>query len=136
MNDESLLNDFLEAASMEPDDPLVLFGLTAEYFKLQRYDEAIKTAQHLITVQPDYSAAHKLLGQALAAKGDTVPRCRLIKSASGPRSKRETCKQRKRWKSSSTASRIPNSQEGGAAPAGIGSVGFSPRIERRRPRRH
>ncbi|PWT91827.1 MAG: hypothetical protein C5B54_04550 [Acidobacteria bacterium] len=71
-DDESLLNDFLEAARLEPDDPLVLFGLATEYLKLNRYDEAISTSQHLIEVQKEYSAAYRLLGQAYTAKGNTV----------------------------------------------------------------
>ena len=70
MDDESLLNDFLEAAAMEPNDPLVLFGLASEYLKLNRFDEAVSTAQQLIQVQRDYSAAYRLLGQAYSGKGD------------------------------------------------------------------
>lgn len=72
MDDDSLLNDFLEAASLEPNDPLVLFGLATEYLKLHRYDKAIATAQQLIQEQQDYSAAYKLLGQAYAGKGESA----------------------------------------------------------------
>lgn len=80
MQDDSLLNDFLEAAAMEPDDPVVLFGLASEYLKLNRYDDAIATAQRLIQVQNDFSAAYRLLGQAYTGKGATDEAIRIYQS--------------------------------------------------------
>lgn len=65
---------------MEPNDPVVLFGLASEYFKLNRFVEAIATAQRLIQVQRDYSAAYRLLGQAYAGKGDIDEAIRIFQA--------------------------------------------------------
>jgi len=103
MEDESLLNDFLEAAKLEPDDPLVLFGLASEYLKLNRYDEAIATAQHLIEVQKDYSAAYRILGQAYAGKGDVVLLSIPTRPAFTLPARKGTYKLKKKWKCSCIA---------------------------------
>lgn len=51
------------------DGALPRFGLGAEYFKHQRYDEAIPHLRRAVEFDPRYSAAWKLLGQSLAAAG-------------------------------------------------------------------
>lgn len=82
MTGDELLNEFLEAAKLEPDDPLVLYGLGNEYLKLRRYQEAIQTFAHLIEIQEDYSAAYRQLGQAYAGIGEPLMRSRGTKPAS------------------------------------------------------
>ena len=89
---------------MEPDDPLVLFGLASEYLKLQRYEEAIKTARHLISVQPDYSAAHKILGRLLPVMATPMPPSIPTKQESESPKQKGISKPKKKWKYSSTAS--------------------------------
>ena len=49
------------------DSALLRFGLGGEYFKQQRYDEAMTHLQRAVELDPRYSAAWKLLGQSLAA---------------------------------------------------------------------
>lgn len=47
------------------DNALVRYGLGGEYIKLKRYDAAVTHLRQAVTHDPAYSAAWKLLGQAL-----------------------------------------------------------------------
>lgn len=49
------------------DNALLRHGLGGEYLKLKQYDEAIGHLQKAVEHDPKYSAAWKLLGQALTA---------------------------------------------------------------------
>jgi len=49
---------------------LLRFGLGNAYSQAQRWPEAIAHLQRAVALDPDYSAAWKLLGKALVASGD------------------------------------------------------------------
>lgn len=51
------------------DNALLRYGLGGEYLKLKQYDEAIEHLQKAVEHDPTYSAAWKLLGQALSEAG-------------------------------------------------------------------
>lgn len=52
------------------DSALLRHGLGAEYLKLKDYARAIAHLREAIDKDPKYSAAWKLLGEALAASGE------------------------------------------------------------------
>jgi tetratricopeptide (TPR) repeat protein len=64
------LIDNLEALlARGQDSALLRHGLGAEYLKLKNYDKAIEHLRQALAKDPKYSAAWKLLGEALAESG-------------------------------------------------------------------
>lgn len=53
------------------DSALLRYGLGNEYLKAGRFDNAAEQLRRAVVLDPRYSAAWKLLGQALAAAGRT-----------------------------------------------------------------
>jgi predicted Zn-dependent protease len=53
------------------DNALLRYGLGNEYLKAGRFDNATEHLRQAVAHDPGYSAAWKLLGQALAAAGRT-----------------------------------------------------------------
>jgi Tfp pilus assembly protein PilF len=51
------------------DDKLLHFSLASEYLKVERCDEAAAAAARAIELDPEYSAAWKVRGKALAGAG-------------------------------------------------------------------
>ena len=51
------------------DSEMLRFTLGNAYFAEQRFDQAIKHLQEAVRLKPDYSAAWRVLGRALAADG-------------------------------------------------------------------
>ncbi len=49
------------------DNALLRYGLGGEYLKLQNFDKAVEHLRKAVEKDPKYSAAWKLLGQALAS---------------------------------------------------------------------
>lgn len=49
------------------DNALVRYGLGNEYLKLKQFDKAAEHLRQAVEFDPNYSAAWKLLGRALAA---------------------------------------------------------------------
>ncbi len=65
----SLINS-LEAMLLQGHDSALLrFGLGSEYLKQEQYDRAVLHLRGALEIDVRYSAAWKLLGQALAATG-------------------------------------------------------------------
>ncbi len=65
----SRIEQFEQLLAMDPQDPLLYFGLGEAYLEAKRYEEAIGTLQKLLEIQPEYSAAYRHLGQALEKSG-------------------------------------------------------------------
>lgn len=63
--DRSKLEQFKELAELDPDDPVVHYGLGSEHLKLGEFAEAAAAFRRAIALQPDYSAAYRELGKAL-----------------------------------------------------------------------
>ena len=53
------------------DSPLLRFSMGNELLAAERPDEAAEQFEKAVEQDPDYSAAWKLLGKALAEAGDT-----------------------------------------------------------------
>ncbi|HEX8853194.1 MAG TPA: tetratricopeptide repeat protein [Pyrinomonadaceae bacterium] len=68
---QSRLEIFAEMARQQPDDAMVWYGLASEYIKAERWQEAADALRNVVRVNPDYTAAHQLLGTALANQGET-----------------------------------------------------------------
>lgn len=54
------------------DTALLRYGLGAEYLKQNQPEPAVAHLQRAVALDPQYSAAWKLLGQALAGSGRTA----------------------------------------------------------------
>ena len=67
---QSRIEVFKQMASASPDDALVWYGLGSEYFKLEKWDEAILALRNVLRINPDYTAAYQMLGSALASMGE------------------------------------------------------------------
>lgn len=63
--DRDRLEQFKQLAEMDPDDPVVHYGLGSEHLKLDEFAEAAAAFGKAIELKPDYSAAHRELGRAL-----------------------------------------------------------------------
>ena len=68
---QSRLEIFAEMARQQPDDVMIWYGLASEYMKAERWAEAADALRNVVRVNPDYTAAHQLLGTALANQGET-----------------------------------------------------------------
>ncbi|HYE75131.1 MAG TPA: tetratricopeptide repeat protein, partial [Blastocatellia bacterium] len=49
---------------------MIWYGLANEYFKLERWSEAINALRNVIRIKPDYTAAYQMLGTALVNNGE------------------------------------------------------------------
>ena len=66
------LADSLEAMlARGQDSALLRYGLGGEYLKLKQFDKAIEHLRKALQHDPKYSAAWKLLGEALTEAGNT-----------------------------------------------------------------
>lgn len=68
----SLIENLEGLLARGQDNALLRYGLGAEYLKQERHTEAITHLQAAVRHDPRYSAAWKLLGQALAAAGEVT----------------------------------------------------------------
>ena len=66
----SLLANLERMLAQGRDDALLRYGLGGEYLKIPDFAQATRHLQVAVTHAPDYSAAWKLLGQALTGGGD------------------------------------------------------------------
>ena len=64
-DDRVRLEQFKELAELDPDDPVVHYGLGSEHLKLGEFADAATAFRRAIALQPDYSAAYRELGKAL-----------------------------------------------------------------------
>lgn len=64
-SDRTKLEQFKELAELDPDDPVVHYGLGSEHLKLGEFADAAAAFRRAIALQPDYSAAYRELGKAL-----------------------------------------------------------------------
>ena len=65
------LDNLLKMLAAGRDGAPLRFGLGNEYLKAGQPAEAAAHLRQAVTLQPDYSAAWKLLGRALTDSGDT-----------------------------------------------------------------
>lgn len=63
------LAQFLKMIQADPDDPLMRFGAGKALLDAGRTGEAVEHLQACVRLNPEYSAAYRLLGQALEREG-------------------------------------------------------------------
>jgi predicted Zn-dependent protease len=66
-----LIENFEAMLAAGQDNPLLRFSLGTAYMKEGQPEHAVEHLRAAVAQDPDYSAAWKLLGKALAAAGDT-----------------------------------------------------------------
>ena len=69
MNEERI-RQFEEVLAMDPEDPMVLYGLAQLLADADRQAEAIPHLQEALRVKSDYSVCYHLLGLCLEETGD------------------------------------------------------------------
>lgn len=68
----SMIDNFEKMLAAGQDSPLLRYSLGLEYSKAGDTARAVEHLRSAVEQDPGYSAAWKLLGQALAATGDTT----------------------------------------------------------------
>lgn len=68
----SMIDNFEKMLAAGQDSPLLRYSLGLEYSKAGEHARAAEHLRSAVEQDPGYSAAWKLLGQALAATGDTT----------------------------------------------------------------
>src|SRR4051812_45941401 len=58
-------------AEQQPDDVMVWYGLASEYTRAERWNDAERALRHVVSLNPDYTAAYQMLGTALKNEGRT-----------------------------------------------------------------
>jgi len=66
---QSRIDIFAEMVRQQPDDAMIWYGLGSEYMKAERWSEAADALQHVVRLNPDYTAAYQMLGTALMSGG-------------------------------------------------------------------
>lgn len=64
------IRQFEEVLALDPDDPVVRFGLGQTLADADRHGEAVPHLREAIRVKSDYSACYHLLGLCLEKTGD------------------------------------------------------------------
>lgn len=67
---QSRIDAFTKMVETQPDNEMIWYGLANEYFKLERWSEAINAFRNVIRIKPDYTAAYQMLGTALVNNGE------------------------------------------------------------------
>lgn len=68
----ALIDNLAALLAKGQDGALLRYGLGGEYLKLERYADAAQHLRKAVELDPNYSAAWKLLGKALAEAGDAA----------------------------------------------------------------
>ena len=67
---EDRIKQFEEVLAMDPDDPVVRYGLAEVLMDADRHAEAVPHLREALRFKPDYSVCYHLLGQCLEQVGD------------------------------------------------------------------
>lgn len=60
---------FVAMAEQQPDQEMIWYGLANEYFKLERWSEAVEALRRVVRLNADFTAAYQMLGTALMNEG-------------------------------------------------------------------
>jgi uncharacterized protein HemY len=61
---------FTAMLAEQPENAMIWYGLASEQFKLENWAEAAESLRHVVSLNPDYTAAYQMLGTVLAKAGD------------------------------------------------------------------
>ena len=68
----ALIDNLAALLAKGQDGALLRYGLGGEYLKLERYTDAAQHLRKAVELDPNYSAAWKMLGKALTEAGDAT----------------------------------------------------------------
>ena len=63
--------ELLELLEEDPDDFMLRYGLGMEYFRGEKYADAVAAFEHTIRLQPDYSVAYRELARCWLRLGQS-----------------------------------------------------------------
>ena len=63
MTGRDRIAEFEEVRELDPDDPVVRFGLAGAYLEAGQAEDAVVEYREAIRLKPDYSAAYRGLGR-------------------------------------------------------------------------
>jgi Flp pilus assembly protein TadD len=69
MTGRDRIAEFQEVRELDPDDPVVRFGLAGAYLEAGQAEDAVVEYREAIRLKPDYSAAYRGLGRSLERAG-------------------------------------------------------------------
>ena len=69
MTERDRIAEFREVVELEPEDPVVRFGLAGAYLDAGQPENAVTEFREAIRLKPDYSAAYRGLGRSLERIG-------------------------------------------------------------------
>jgi predicted Zn-dependent protease len=67
---QSKIEIFIAMLTEQPENAMIWYGLASEQYKLENWAEAAKSLRQVVSLNPDYTAAHQMLGTVLANTGD------------------------------------------------------------------
>ena len=67
---QSKIEVFTAMLAEQPENAMIWYGLASEQFKLENWAEAAKSLRHVVSLNPDYTAAYQMLGTSLAKMDD------------------------------------------------------------------
>jgi tetratricopeptide (TPR) repeat protein len=67
---ERAINILQEAAAKEPNNGDIQLLLTKSYLEIKKYDDAVKSGEKAVAIQPNSSLYHQWLGEAYGEKAD------------------------------------------------------------------
>jgi predicted Zn-dependent protease len=67
---QSKIEFFTAMLAEQPENAMIWYGLASEQYKLEHWTEAATSLRHVLSLNPDYTAAYQMLGTALANADD------------------------------------------------------------------
>src|SRR5437016_10199596 len=67
---QSKIETFTAMLAEQPENAMIWYGLASEQYKLENWAEAAKSLRQVVSLNPDYTAAYKMLGTILAKMDD------------------------------------------------------------------
>jgi uncharacterized protein HemY len=68
----SKIEIFTAMLAEQPENAMIWYGLASEQYKQENWAEAAKSLSHVVSLNPDYTAAYQMLGTVLANTGDVA----------------------------------------------------------------
>ena len=69
---QSKIEVFTAMLAEQPDNAMIWYGLASEQFKLEKWPEAAESLRRVVSLNPDYTAAYRMLGTVLANTDDVA----------------------------------------------------------------
>jgi len=67
---QSKIEIFTAMLAEQPENAIIWYGLASEQYKLENWAEAAKSLRHVVSLNPNYTAAYQMLGTVLLNTDD------------------------------------------------------------------